>query len=72
MLKNRLHADDLVLYSESEEDMKVMMQHFIEMRRRRGLKLNADKSKVMVLGGKMRDLSVRSVWIGCDWRRRQS
>ena len=47
-----LYADDLVLCGESEEDLKVMVGCFVEMSRRRGLRVNADKSKVMVLGGK--------------------
>ena len=31
---------------------KVMVGHFVEVCRRRGLKVNADKRNVMVLGGK--------------------
>ena len=34
----------------SQENMKVMVAHFVEMCGRRGLYLNTDKSKVMVLG----------------------
>ena len=45
-----LHAGDLVYYGESEEDLKVMVGGFVEVRGRRSLKANADKSKV--LGGK--------------------
>ena len=47
-----LHADDLVLCGESEEDLKVMVECFVEMCRRKGLKVNADKGKVIVLGRK--------------------
>ena len=46
-----LHADDLVLCGDSEEDLKVMLSRFVEVCRRRGLKVNAGKSKMMVLGG---------------------
>ena len=45
-----LYADDLVLCGESEEYLKAMLKHFVELYRR-GLKANADKSKVMALGG---------------------
>ena len=47
-----LFADDLVLCGgESEEDLRVMVGQFAEVYRRRGLKVNAGKSKVMVLNG---------------------
>ena len=36
---------------ESEEDLRAMVGRFVEMCRRRGLKINADKTKVMVFGG---------------------
>ena len=45
------HADDLVLYGESEKDLRAMVGRFVEVCRRRGLKVNAGKSKVMVLNG---------------------
>ena len=44
-----LCVDDLVLCDESEEDL-VMVGHFDELCRRKGLKINADKSNVIVLG----------------------
>ena len=40
----------LFLCCESEEDLKVMDEHFVEVRSG-GRKVNADKSKVMVKGG---------------------
>ena len=40
------------LSGESEEDLKVMEGRFIEVYRKRYLKVNANKSKVMVLGDK--------------------
>ena len=46
-----LYAGDLVLCGESEEDLRVMAGCFVEVCRRRGLKVNAGKSKVMVLNG---------------------
>ena len=45
------HADDLVLCGESEEDLRAMMERFVDVCRRRGLKVNEGKSKVIVLGG---------------------
>ena len=49
-----LYADHLVLCGESEEDLRVMVARFDEVCRRRGLKVNAGKSKVMVLNGEER------------------
>ena len=46
----RLPTDDSVLYGELEKALKVMV-FLVELCRRRGLKVNADKSNVMVLGG---------------------
>ena len=43
--------DDLVLHGESEEELRVMVGQFVEVCRRRGLKVNEGKSKVMVLNG---------------------
>ena len=39
-----LDADILVLYGESEEDLKVMVGHFVEMCGRMGLEVHTDKS----------------------------
>ena len=50
-LPGLLYADDLILCGESEEDLRVMAGRFAEVCRRRGLKINAGKSKVMVLNG---------------------
>ena len=49
-----MYADDLVLCGESEEDLKVMVGRFAEVCRRRGLKINAEKSKVISLNGEER------------------
>ena len=46
-----MYADDLVLCGESEENLRVMVGRFAEVYRRRGLKVNGGKSKVMVLNG---------------------
>ena len=46
-----LYADDLDLHGELEEDLRAMVGCFVKVCRRRGLKANAGKSKVMVLGG---------------------
>ena len=45
-----LYADDLVLCGESEEDLTAMVGRFAEVCRRRSLKINASKSKVILLG----------------------
>ena len=50
-LPGLLYADGLILVDESEEDLKVMVGRFVEVCRRRGLKVNAVNRKVMVLGG---------------------
>ena len=50
-LPDLLYAADLVLYGESEEDPRAMVGRFVEVGRRRGLKVNAGKSKMMVLSG---------------------
>ena len=42
---------DLVLCGGSEKDVKIMMGWFIEVCRRQGLKINADKNEVIVVGG---------------------
>ena len=48
-LPGLLYADDLVLYVESEEDLKAMVLHFVEVCRKRGLKVIAGKRKLMML-----------------------
>ena len=45
-----LYTEELVLRDKLEQDLK----HFAEVCRRKGLKINAGKRKVMVLGGKKR------------------
>ena len=50
-LPGLLYADDLFLCSEPEEDLRAIVGRFIEVCRRRGLKVNAGKSKVMLLNG---------------------
>ena len=49
----------MVLCGGSEKDLNVMVWPFVEVCRRRGLKVNADKSKVVVLGGEKE--------LGRDW-----
>ena len=46
-----LYADVLILCVESEEDLRTIVGSFVEVCRKRGLKINAGKSKVMVLNG---------------------
>ena len=50
-LPGLMYADDLVLCGEWEEDLRTIVGRFAEMCRRRSLKDNAGKSKVMLLGG---------------------
>ena len=47
-----LYTDDLILCSESEEDLRTMVEWFVEVCRRRGLKVNPGTNKVIVLNGK--------------------
>ena len=42
-LPGLLYADDLALCDESEEDQKVIVGDFVEVCRRTGLKVSADK-----------------------------
>ena len=49
-LTGLLYADDLVLHGKSEEDLRAMVEHFVEVCRGRGLKVNAGNNMVMVLG----------------------
>ena len=44
-----LYANDLVLCGELEEDLRVMVGQFAQTCRKRRMKVNAGKSKVMVL-----------------------
>ena len=46
-----LYADDLVLCDESEKNLGAMGGRFVEVCKRRGLKVNKGRRKVMVLGG---------------------
>ena len=50
-LTDLLHADDLLLCGESEKDLRAMVGRVAHVCSRRGLKVNAGKSKAMVLGG---------------------
>ena len=44
-------TDNLILFGESEEDVKMMVGHSFEVCRRKGRKVTADKIKVMAMGG---------------------
>ena len=46
-----LYADDLVTCSEVEGDLRAIVGWFADVCRRRGLKVNAGNSKVMVMYG---------------------
>ena len=48
-MSGHLQADELVLCGELEKDLKVMVGYLVEECRRRGLQVNADTSKMMVL-----------------------
>ena len=51
-LPSFLYVDDLVMCGESEEDLRKMVERVVDACRRRGLKINTGKSKMMVLCGK--------------------
>lgn len=61
-LSDLLYADDLVLVGENESELKLMIESFDKVCIRRGMRVNADKSKVMVFGGE--DGSVCDIRIG--------
>ena len=44
-----MYTGDLVFCGESEEDLREIVGRFTEVLRRRGLKVNAGKSKIMLL-----------------------
>src|SRR5678815_2772543 len=44
-----LYEDDLVLCGESEESLRGLVERFGRVCKRRGLKVNVDKNKVMVV-----------------------
>ena len=50
-LTGLLNTDDLGLRGESVGNLRAIVGQFVEVCKRRGLKLNADKRKVMVLSG---------------------
>ena len=50
-LPGLFYADDLVMCGELEEDLRAIVRRLIQVCRRRGLKVNAGKSKIMVLNG---------------------
>ena len=50
-LPDLLYTDNLGFCGESEENLTMMAIHFVEVYKRRGLKVKTDKSKVMVSGG---------------------
>ena len=70
-LPGLLYTDDLVLYGESEEELKVMVGCIVEVCKRIGLKVNANRSKVMVLSGEEK-LRVRFMLMKCNWSKCQS
>ena len=56
-----MYLDDLALIGELEKELRSMVGWFVEVCRRRGLKVNAVKSKGMALNGEE--------GLECDWRR---
>ena len=61
-MPGNLYADDLVLCGESEEEVRAMVGWSAEVCRRRGLKVNAGKSKVMVLNQVQMEQNVVGRW----------
>ena len=51
ILPGLLYEDDFLLCGESEEELRVMMGWFAEVCKRKGMKVNICKSKVIVLNG---------------------
>ena len=46
-----LYVGDMEICGESEEDLRVIIIGSVEVFKRKDLKINADESKVVVLGG---------------------
>ena len=46
-----MQANELVFCGESEEDLMAIEQRLVDLCRRRGVKVNAYKSKVIVMNG---------------------
>ena len=65
-----MYADDLILYGESEEDLKVMVGCSVEVCRRRDLKVKADKKEgglgceICVDGARLEQVS-EFKYLGC-------
>ena len=53
-----MYVDDLVLCGELKQDLRAIVGHFVEVCRRRGLKVSADKSKVTVSSGEECEICV--------------
>ena len=51
LLPDLLYADELALCGESEYDLRAMVGRFVEVCRRRGLRVSVGKSKMMVFNG---------------------
>ena len=49
--KNKAEGRDCLASCISEEDLRAMVEHFVDVCRRRCLKVNAVKSKVMLQNG---------------------
>ena len=47
----RVETDDMVMCGESEENLKVIVECFVEVGKKRNLKVTANKSNVTVLDG---------------------
>ena len=54
-----LYADDLVLCGESEESLKKLIEDFGRVCKSRGLKVNVEKSKVMVVSGENKQCRIK-------------
>ncbi len=64
-----LYVDDLVLIAESEEEVIHMFNRWKEEMEHRGLKINMEKTKLMVTGNKARDRIHSERWpCGCCGR----
>ena len=48
-MSNLLYADDTVLFASSENELKLLVKHFEEVCRRRLIKANGSKSKIIVI-----------------------
>jgi len=65
-LTNLRYADDTVLLTESEEELKKIVNRLDQVGSEKGLLINMNKTKIMTLNGK---ISLKYYYMGADCNR---